>query len=593
MVIVEYVDCNLSMIPKAADTQTDRFAGRALRFVSGVCRKIPAGYCIAKKDGERKIKFFIYSRKSVYTGKGESIENQIEMCRRYITAKFPGAVDADMIIYEDEGFSAKNTDRPHFQKMLRDIRTQKPEFVVCYRLDRISRNVSDFSTLIEDLNAREISFVCIKEEFDTSKPMGKAMMYIASVFAQLERETIAERVRDNMLMLARTGRWLGGTTPTGYSSEKVSEIILDGKVKTACKLRDNPDELAVIDSIFSFYLETHSISAVHKRLMLQGIRSRAGSCFSLPGIKEILQNPVYCTADRAALDYFTEQRADVCFNESGCTGRYGLLAYNKRDYKKKHAPRQPVDKWIIAIGRHRGRIPGEKWVAVQRILADNIPTGKAPARQANGYSLLSGLIYCGKCGERMFSKIRSGSPAGQFDYVCSGKLHGGTSVCTCQNIGGQQADALVCKSLLEYAESGPEILPLLKKLKRDLQQPGLRQPAAVMEEQIRRCNAELSNLVHALSRGDLAQGFIEQVNTRAAKLDNERKKLLREKARLTQQTADESDSAIQLAALAGTLSSLRTCFPQLSVYEKRTFIRLVTQKIVWDGTDFHIFIGGG
>lgn len=134
--------------------------------------------------------FFIYSRKSVDTGKGESVENQIEMCRQYIKTKFPDITDKNLVLYEDEGFSAKNTYRPQFQKMLREIRTQKPDYLVCYRLDRISRNVSDFASLIEELNQRKISFLCIREEFDTSKPMGKAMMYIASVFAQLERETI-------------------------------------------------------------------------------------------------------------------------------------------------------------------------------------------------------------------------------------------------------------------------------------------------------------------------------------------------------------------------------------------------------------------
>ncbi len=136
------------------------------------------------------MKFFIYGRKSVYTGKGESIGNQIEMCKEYIFSKFDGVTDDDITIYEDEGFSAKNTDRPDFQRMSRDIRSLKPDYVVCYRLDRISRNVSDFSAMIESLNERNISFICIKEEFDTSKPMGKAMMYIASVFAQLEREQL-------------------------------------------------------------------------------------------------------------------------------------------------------------------------------------------------------------------------------------------------------------------------------------------------------------------------------------------------------------------------------------------------------------------
>ena len=128
---------------------------------------------------------FIYSRKSVYTGKGESVENQVEMCKEYISDKLPNAKQAEISIYEDEGFSAKNTNRPQFQQMLKDLKRIRPQYVICYRLDRISRNVSDFSSLIEELNHQNISFICIREEFDTSKPMGKAMMYIASVFAQL------------------------------------------------------------------------------------------------------------------------------------------------------------------------------------------------------------------------------------------------------------------------------------------------------------------------------------------------------------------------------------------------------------------------
>ena len=95
------------------------------------------------------MQIYIYSRKSVYTGKGESVENQVEMCRQYISHKIPHASKAQIYVYEDEGFSAKDTNRPRFQQMLRDMKTHKPDYVVCYRLDRISRNVSDFSSLIE------------------------------------------------------------------------------------------------------------------------------------------------------------------------------------------------------------------------------------------------------------------------------------------------------------------------------------------------------------------------------------------------------------------------------------------------------------
>lgn len=115
--------------------------------------------------------------------------------------------------------------------MMKD--SQKIEFaaIVVYRLDRISRNIGDFAKLIEDLGDRHIDFISIREQFDTSSPMGRAMMYIASVFSQLERETIAERIRDNMHELSKTGRWLGGTTPTGYASESLSSVTVDGKVK--------------------------------------------------------------------------------------------------------------------------------------------------------------------------------------------------------------------------------------------------------------------------------------------------------------------------------------------------------------------------
>jgi len=105
--------------------------------------------------------------------------------------------------------------------MMKAAGEHKFKAIVVCRLDRISRNVSDFSGLIEELSKLGIDFVSICEQFDTGTPMGRAIMYIASVFSQLERKTIAERIRDNMHELAKTGRWLGRTTPTGYASERV------------------------------------------------------------------------------------------------------------------------------------------------------------------------------------------------------------------------------------------------------------------------------------------------------------------------------------------------------------------------------------
>ncbi len=388
--------------------------------------------------------FYIYSRKSVYTGKGESIENQIELCRSYIAAKYPPDPCQRIEIYEDEGYSAKDTARPQFQKMLRDMTIDTPDFIVCYRLDRISRSVSDFSSFIEKLNRLQIAFLCIKEEFDTSRPMGKAMMYIASVFSQLERETIAERVRDNMLLLARSGRWLGGTPPTGYTSKKVCEVLVDGRIKTACMLQEIPEELNVIYSIYQRFLHTRQTSSVVVWLQSRKQRTRSCKDFSTASVRQILRNPVYCIADAEAFNYFTDQNADVCFSPEQCSS-HGLLAYNKRNYRQKGAPRQSIEHWIIAAGKHRGIICGRDWVTVQQLLSIRDRASREPGASK---ALLSSLLYCQHCGSPMVSKRRSRhtkTPA--CDYICRRKLRQGRDLCSCQNLNGQQTDEDVLKTL--------------------------------------------------------------------------------------------------------------------------------------------------
>ena len=202
----------------------------------------------------------IYSRKSKFTGKGESTHNQIEACKRKIELTFDNIdLDNDVIIYEDEGYTGYNTNRPSFQRMLKDIKDKKIDTVVFYKLDRISRNVSDFSSLVNEFDNYNVSFLSATESIENITPSGRAMMFMISVFAQLERDTIAERIRDNMIELAKTGRWLGGTTPTGFKSEQIENITIDNKkrklyfesIKSASKIpnistpRDIPISLGI------------------------------------------------------------------------------------------------------------------------------------------------------------------------------------------------------------------------------------------------------------------------------------------------------------------------------------------------------------
>ena len=333
----------------------------------------------------------LYSRKSKFTGKGESIGNQVELGKEYVRVHFGDAAVDKIVVYEDEGFSGGNLNRPAFKRMMDAAKKRQFKAIIVYRLDRISRNVSDFSGLIEELARLDISFISIKEQFDTSTPMGRAMMYIASVFSQLERETIAERIRDNMHELAKTGRWLGGTTPTGFESEAIKSITVDGKTKKACKLKLVPEEADIVKTIFDLYVETDSLTLTEAALIKQGFKTKNGKYFTRFSVKAILQNPVYMVADQEAYDFFIKNDTDLFSEHDAFDGVHGMMAYNRTDQEKGRASISlPPSEWIVSVGKHPGLIPGKVWVQVQESLERN--KSKSFRKPRSNEALLTGLL---------------------------------------------------------------------------------------------------------------------------------------------------------------------------------------------------------
>lgn len=388
----------------------------------------------------------IYSRKSRFTGKGDSIENQIQLCKDYAVKIF-GISEKDFVIYEDEGFSGGNINRPQFQQLLRDAMNKRFDILICYRLDRISRNVSDFSQLIRDLEKYGIGFVSIREQFDTTTPMGRAMMYISSVFAQLERETIAERIRDNMVQLAKTGRWLGGVTPTGYKSVQISDN--NQKEKKLYRLEEIDEEIELVKTIYKKFIELQSLTRVESFLLTNNVKTKNGFDFKRYTIRFILSNPVYAIADNTTYDYLIKAGYDIYSSPEQFSGVYGLMAYNKtkQDMGTVERPRAN-DEWVIAIGRHEGIIPGEIWVQAQNLLERN--KAKSYRKEKNNQALLSGLLKCGKCGSYMRPKVtnRTNSNNEQvFYYMCEMKEKSKRTRCGCKNLLGNEADYLLLQRL--------------------------------------------------------------------------------------------------------------------------------------------------
>jgi site-specific DNA recombinase len=531
----------------------------------------------------------IYSRKSRFTGKGESIENQIEMCYDYIHKNFSNISDEEIFVYEDEGFSGKNMNRPQFKQMMEKESSSPFEYIIVYRLDRISRNVGEFATLVDRLNGAGTSFVSIKEQFDTSSPMGRAMMNIAATFAQLERETIAERVKDNMYMLAKTGRWLGGVTPIGYSSKQI--VANEGGIKrTHFTLYENPDELKTVLLIFEKYMELRSMTKLVSYLVMSNIKTRRGCDFAVSTIRTILTNPVYCVADADSYQYFDSVGSDICCTLEDCDGQAGFVGYRKTTAVSDSRRNATIDEWIIAVGKHKGLIKGKSWVEVQHILSENADCKQKFTQSHNPVALLSGILFC-NCDNYMRPKYHRVNKLGfkPFSYMCELKEVSKKTKCSTNNLNGIYADKVVCDTLLNYELEDNIFNKYLKNLKTKSHKDNFSEEIKNKEKLIKNKQMKINNLIATLTQG-INDIVVKYVNDEVSTLNNDIEIIKSEIDKLKLQQQNLKNTNTTFDEMSSTLKYFKEHFNELSVEYKRIFIKKCISKIVWDGENLNIFI---
>ena len=537
-------------------------------------------------------RFAVYSRKSRFTGKGESIENQIELCRRYINLNYPNASEKNIFIYEDEGFSGGNTDRPQFKKMMDDASEKQFNVLICYRLDRIRRNLGDLAKLIDRLGELGISFESIKEKFDTDSSLGRAMMYIASVFSQLERETIAERIRDNMHELAKTGRWLGGNTPTGYRSVQVQTITVDGKKRSSCMLKIEESEMTAVKKIFEKFLESESLTAVETYMIQNHIKTRKGKDFSRFSIKGILRNPVYMIADSDAWEYLSVLGAEIFAEKSDFDGNCGVMAYNKTLQKKGKTNKiRDIKEWIITTGRHKGVVSGKEWKQVQECLERN--SVKAYRKPKNNTALLSGLLYCGDCGHYMRPKIYNSfykDGEKKFSYLCEMKEKSRRSECSVSNPAGNELDAEVIKEISKLEEDKKELYYILNKAKKTFSD-GRESNTEIEElnEGLNVNNRKIASLVENLT--ELEKTVADKYIIKKIEELHAENELLKKRLYELIKTS-ENKKSVDVNYITDTLTVWESVIKLIEVRERREVVRTIVDKIIWDGESAHIYFFG-
>lgn len=326
----------------------------------------------------------IYARKSVERENSISIESQIEYC------KFE-AKGEKVIIYSDNGYSGKNTNRPEYKRMEEDIKANKIHKVIVYRLDRISRSILDFSNMMHLFQTKNVDFVSATEHFDTSSPMGRAMLNICIVFAQMERETIQQRVTDAYESRSQKGFYMGGKVPYGYKLIPTTINGIQTKMYEA-----EPEEAEDIKLIYQLYSRpSATLGDVFRELVERGLNiNRRGNAWSTARLSDIMRNPAYTFADSKTYDFFKEQHSNIIDSPDCYTGETGLYLYKGENKNRKT---WDLSNQNIVVAPHKPIIDSDTWIACRKKLLDNHQVKTCKAKN----SFLAGLVKCGHCGYSM------------------------------------------------------------------------------------------------------------------------------------------------------------------------------------------------
>ena len=434
----------------------------------------------------------VYARQSIDKKDSVSIETQIELCRRY--------AGGEPEVFQDKGFSGKNTDRPAFRRLMEAVGAGQVTKIVVYRLDRFSRSIVDFGQIWAVLERHGVEFQSVTEQFDTSSPMGRAMLNIVLVFAQLERETIAERVRDNYQHRFALGAWPGGPAPYGYSLTK----IVDSEGRRTASLVPNEDA-SVVRHIFESYAQAGvSLRGLARSLTAQGIPGPKREAWDNVTLSRILHSPLYVQATEDVYWWYLAKGLQPKQGPEAFDGAHACNVIGKRDRSKGRS--QDLSQRHFSLANHQGFVPAELWLHCQARLEGNEQVaGNGPAR----HSWLTGLLKCGCCGYAV--KVVRDSHSGKYYLSCSGRSNMG--ICEGSiHIDIRELEAEVSQELCRVLSECPaeEIYPEEGRAAKEILQ---------IEERIERLIAALSEC------GGVSASYI---NARIETLHRQREGLLGE-----------------------------------------------------------------
>ncbi len=359
----------------------------------------------------------LYARKSVERENSISCETQIEYCKSVIK---PDERSEKVLTFVDNGFSGGDVNRDGFQKMMNLVRQDRVNKVIVYKLDRISRSLSDFVNILQEFKEHKVEFVSSQESFDTSSPYGELIVKILMVFAEFERTSTINRVTQAYAHRSEMGFYMGGRQP--YGIELVPTVIHNIKTK---KLNQIPSEIEQIRYIFEVYAQENvSLRRLMSLLIAESKQPLNGSSWTTAKLSTLLKNPIYVRADSDVYDYYDRHGVQMITDVSSFTGEYGAQLYGHT----KHDPGNPdwSDMKLVLL-THPGTVDSDIWLKCQRKLEKNRQITNS---YSNPTSWLAGKVVCEKCGHTMTTikgKVNKNGKMRRY-FNCTGISH--KKICT-------------------------------------------------------------------------------------------------------------------------------------------------------------------
>ena len=477
--------------------------------------------------------------------KGYSLDEQDRSLQEAIES-LDGEVVGD---YQDAGISGKSiTGRPGMQQLLQDVKDGKIDVVICWKYNRIARNMLDLLSIAKLLESYGVGMRSLSEPFQTETKEGRLMFHMMAALGEFERGTISENVKMGMLARARTGKWNGGIV-LGYDIMKTG-IEEKGK---ATRLEVNPKEAEIVKLIFEMYAKGNGYKAIANALNQKGYQTKKGNTFAVATIREILRNPIYI----------------------------GKIRYNVRENWNEKRRKNINPDPIIVDGEHEAIIDDVTWEKVQFNLSQS--EGK-PTRIYDGEFPLTGILRCPQCGAGMVvgrtSKLRKdGTRKRTAYYVCGASKNKGSAVCKANGIRAEKVNEVVFNKLGELMNDPKLIKRVVDSVNHDIKHkvnPAKKQMAK-LEKDLANLVAKKQKAIEVYEDGIISKS---ELATRLEKFREDEEQLKSEIQNYKMDLQDGESEAIPYELVAEVMSSFEQLLNVAETQEqKKKLLHMLIDKI--------------